>query len=80
MLARNGSVAWIVRAFPIDAPLYPYYGLPTDFLPSYEVDKADRRGQALLDSGHFIVAGSLKLGRGTVSWINGGTRQSAVLY
>ncbi len=78
-LARSGAVAWIVRAEPIDVLLNPY-AMPTDFLPSYEVAKSDRRGYALLDRGHFIVGGSLRLDRGRVSWIKGRTRYVTALY
>jgi hypothetical protein len=78
-LRGNGSVAWIVAARPIDVPLNRY-AMPTDYLPSYEVGKADRTGRFVLAAGHYIVAGSLALGGATISWRNAGRRYSAILH
>lgn len=77
-LRRNGSVAWIVTAQPLDGPLNPN-PMPTDYLPDYEVGKAERGGQTLLDMGHYIAAGSLALRGTTISWTNGSRRRSASL-
>ncbi len=77
-LKRNGSVAWITKTNPYDVLLNPY-AMPDDFLPDYEVGKSDRAGQALLDRGHDIVAGSLALRGRTLSWVRRGRVHSALL-
>jgi hypothetical protein len=78
-LTRGGAVGWVARADPIDVLLNPY-AMPTDFLPSFEVGKADRDGPTLLDSGHFIVGGSLRLSGSTLSWVNGHIRHARALH
>ena len=77
-LRRTGSLAWIVRRTPIDIPLAPY-PRPADGRPDFQVRKADRRGEALLDAGYDIVPGSLRLSGATLSWLKGGTTHSAVI-
>ena len=77
-LARNGSVAWIVTAQPIDVPMNPN-ATPIDYLPFYEVRKADRAGHTLLDGGRDVAPGSLRL-RGTlVYWRRAGRIRTALL-
>ena len=77
-LKSNGSVAWIVRAQPIDTPLNPN-AMPADSLPYNEVGRSDRRGRALLDRGHDIAAGSLVLRETTVFWLKAGRPRAAIL-
>lgn len=77
-LKRNGSVVWILRTDPIDVPL-KLYPQPEDFLPFFQVAKSDRLGQALLDSGRDIAAGTLTV-RGSVAyWVKGRRWRSAPL-
>ncbi len=77
-LKRTGSLAWIVKLTPLDAPLNPY-PTPADTQPDYQVLKADRAGRALLDSGIDIEPGSLRLSGTTVSWTKAGSTRSAAL-
>ena len=70
-LAGNGAVGWIVTARPIDVVLKPY-AMPIDYLPVYEVHKADRAGETLLDRGRDIVPGSLRLRGRFLYWRKAG--------
>ena len=78
-LARSGAVGWIVTARPIDVPL-KLYVMPIDYLPIYEVHKADRNGQALLDEGRDIAAGSLRLRGNLLLWRRSGQVRAALLH
>ena len=78
VLKRNGSVAWIAGATPLDLPMAPP-GTPVDRRPNFEVQKADRGGRALLDQGREIAPASLTLSRSTFSWTKGGRNYSAQL-
>ena len=77
-LRRNGSVAWIAETIPFDIPLAPPGSYP-DPRPDYQVRKADRAGQALLDAAHDVAPRSLMLSGATISWTRGGTTYAAVL-
>ncbi len=77
-LKLNGSLAWIVKRTPLDAPLSPY-AMPGTSQPQYEVRKSDRTGDAVLDSGPDIAPASLALRRGTASWMKGTSTFSATL-
>lgn len=71
LLARTGAVAWIAVTAPLDVIMNPAH-TPEDLLPDFEVGMAGRGGIALLDRGHHIAAGSLRLRGGAVTWVKAG--------
>lgn len=68
VVKADGSVAWIVVAPSI-----------VRHSSQIEVDRADRRGEATLDTGRGINSSSLRLNGSSLSWRDGGTLRSSTL-
>jgi len=68
VLRADGAVAWIVQADSI-----------IRHSSEVEVNRADRRGEAQLDSGPEIAPRSLRLRGSTVTWAHSGSVRSATL-
>lgn len=64
----DGSTAWIVVTDSI-----------VRHRSQIEVDRADRRGEATLDTGPGINASSLRLSRSVLSWRDGGGARTSTL-
>jgi hypothetical protein len=69
VLAKSGSVAWIVSTSSLAA-----------HRRGIEVRRSDARGTALLDSGAAIAIHSLRLTGSTLHWRNGGQLRTASLH
>lgn len=68
VVKADGSVAWIAVAASI-----------VRHSKQIEVDRADRRGEARLDTGRWVAAASLRLSGSTLSWRNGSATRTATL-
>jgi hypothetical protein len=71
VLTRKGAIAWIVRPYSNRGNFKP--------LPLMQVQKLDRTGVRLLDSGTGITADSLQLTRRRIVWQHGNTERTAIL-
>jgi hypothetical protein len=69
VVKANGSVAWIVVASSI-----------VRHSSQTEVNRADRRGEARLDTGPGIGSSSLRLRGSELSWSAGGATRTATLF
>ena len=71
VMTRHGSIAWIVRPYSNKGNFKP--------LALQQVQRLDRKGPRLLDSGAGIEADSLTLRQHRIAWRHDNARRSAML-